>query len=112
MIFLDHTTSNRYTQMMMAALPFLPQNEKQFLSTYITMNEIMKTLSYLAKEEEDILSQCSLNSEEPEVGFYHSIRNFCTEQEKEMLDLFFNFTRAKHYSDEYTIMNQTEDSVI
>lgn len=102
---MDNTTSNRYTQMMLAAIPFLPENQKQLLSTYITITELRNTLSHLAKEQEDVFSKCSFDEEEPELGFYHSIREFCSEREQELLDLFFNFLRAKHYSDEYTIMN-------
>ncbi|MFQ9509783.1 MAG: hypothetical protein ACLRZ7_02360 [Lachnospiraceae bacterium] len=98
--------NERYLQMMKMALPYLPDDTKQVLNTYITMTEVHHTLTRLEQEQEEILSSCSLGSDEPkETALFNAIKDLCTDREREMLDMVINVQQASKFFKEYNTSN-------
>lgn len=98
--------NERYLQMMKMALPYLPDDTKQVLNTYITMTEVHHTLTRLEQEQEEILSSCSLSPDEPkEVALFNAIKDLCTDREREMLDMVINVQQASKFFKEYNTSN-------
>lgn len=96
-----NNNDSRMLQMMKAALPFLPESSVGNLAQYIRMIEITNTLSRLDREEEELLSSCSLEGEDREAGLYQAVRTFCSPREQEMLDLFMNFSQLSRLQREF-----------
>lgn len=94
--------NERYLQMMKMALPYLPDDTKQVLTTYITITEVQHTLSRLEREQEEILSTCAIDSDEPkEVALFNAIKDLCSDREREMIDMIINVQQASKYFREY-----------
>ncbi len=85
---------DRQLKMMKAALPYLSNNNKQMISSVIRIMEIRNTLKKIDQEEEELLTSCSVNSEEErEYGLFQAMRDFCSPREQEMIDMILNFNQ-------------------
>ena len=80
--------------MMKAALPYLANDSKPMISSVIRIMEIRNTLKKLDQEEEELLTSCSVTSEEDrEYGLFQALREFCSPREQEMIDMIVNVTQ-------------------
>ena len=85
---------DRQLKMMKAALPYLANDSKPMISSVIRIMEIRNTLKKLDQEEEELLTSCSVTSEEDrEYGLFQALREFCSPREQEMIDMMPNFTQ-------------------
>ena len=85
---------DRQLKMMKAALPYLANDSKPMISSVIRIMEIRNTLKKLDQEEEELLTSCSVTSEEDrEYGLFQALREFCSPREQEMIDMIVNVTQ-------------------
>lgn len=85
---------DRQLKMMKAALPYLANDSKSMISSVIRIMEIRNTLKKLDQEEEELLTSCSVTSEEDrEYGLFQALREFCSPREQEMIDMIVNVTQ-------------------
>ena len=64
------------------------------ISSVIRIMEIRNTLKKLDQEEEELLTSCSVTSEEDrEYGLFQALREFCSPREQEMIDMIVNVTQ-------------------
>ena len=81
-------------KMMKAALPYLANDSKPMISSVIRIMEIRNTLKKLDQEEEELLTSCSVTSEEDrEYGLFQALKEFCSPREQEMIDMLLNVTQ-------------------
>ena len=85
---------DRQLKMMKAALPYLANDSKPMISSVIRIMEIRNTLKKLDQEEEELLTSCSVTSEEDrEYGLFQALKEFCSPREQEMIDMLLNVTQ-------------------
>lgn len=85
---------DRQLKMMKAALPYLANDSKPMISSVIRIMEIRNTLKKLDQEEEELLTSCSVTSEEDrEYGLFQALKEFCSPREQEMIDMIVNVTQ-------------------
>ena len=85
---------DRQLKMMKAALPYLANDSKPMISSVIRIMEIRNTLKKLDQEEEELLTSCSVTSEEDrDYGLFQALREFCSPREQEMIDMIVNVTQ-------------------
>ncbi len=85
---------DRQLKMMKAALPYLANDSKSMISSVIRIMEIRNTLKKLDQEEEELLTSCSVTSEEDrEYGLFQALKEFCSPREQEMIDMLLNVTQ-------------------
>lgn len=84
-------------QLLKSAIPFIPAGKQRFLSVYVKYIELSNTIRLVNTIKSDSLGICSLsgrksapNSED----FMQTIRKYCSESERETLDMITNFMSA------------------
>lgn len=91
----DSLICDHHLQMLKAAIPYLPSQGQQFLSVYAKSMELSKTLSLLHKENVQSVGICSISENKKNTSdMLNAIKKYCTDSEREMLDLFMNFISA------------------
>lgn len=89
----DNLTFSHPLQMLKAALPYMAVSQQKTCSIFIKLFELRSALGLL-EEENNQLSACS-NEEEPStLDMLTHIRDYCNEKERELIDLFINFSQA------------------
>lgn len=90
----DNLTFSHSLQMLKAALPYMNNSEQRTFTVFIKIFELRNALS-LIQEEDNQLTACSENAEGSQIlNMLNHIRDFCTDKEKEFIDLFINFNQA------------------
>lgn len=91
----DNMVSDNQLQIIKAAIPYLSNREQQFFSIYVKYIELDHTLKLVSNSDSNSLSACSIG-EEPHstADMLSAIKQYCTEKEKEMIDLISNFLSA------------------
>lgn len=80
-------------QILKAAIPFIQPREQKFLSIYVKYMELSKTIALAKSLNSDSVGICSLKGNKPaEKGdFLQIIRKYCTNTERETIDMIINF---------------------
>lgn len=91
----DHMVSDNQLQIIKAAIPYLSNREQQFFSIYVKYIELEHTLKLVSDSDLNVLRSCSIG-ENPHstTDMLTAIKQYCTEKEKEMIDLISNFLSA------------------
>lgn len=91
----DAVVSSHQLQMLKAAIPYISASQQQVLSIYVKIMELTNTFQLVQKKEVQSLGICSVSSQKKNVSeMLNSMKRFCTDEEKEMIDLLFNFLSA------------------
>lgn len=91
----DSMVSDNQLQIIKAAIPFLSAREQQFFSVYVKYIEFSHTLNLVREPGLNTLSSCSISEEQHSTAdMLAAIKQYCTDKEKEMIDLLSNFLSA------------------
>lgn len=87
---LDQITGSDTTQLLKAAVPYLPPRAQQFFSVYAKAQELSNTLSVFSGQKQDSqLQAASLTSPDP-MEALNDIRRFCYGESRKRLDQILN----------------------
>lgn len=90
----DTLTFSHPLQMLKAALPYMDTANQKNLITFIKIFELKNAMSLLS-EGNNQLSACSDSDDDNRIlNMLNHLRQFCTDREKESIDLFINFNQA------------------
>ena len=81
----DEMVGDDKTQMLKAAIPYLPRQGQQFLSTYVKIVELRNTLSMFAGPIQS-MEACSQTPSVDPAAMLSEIRPFCHGQTGEQID--------------------------
>ena len=89
---LDSLIEDRQLQMMKAAIPYINNSSQKTMAFLIKYMELERTVAIFTGSENS-LQMCSAPQDEtaPKLQLLTAIREYCTEQEKETIDTFFNY---------------------
>ena len=91
----DHMVSDNQLQIIKAAIPYLSSREQQFFSVYVKYIELEHTLKLVSDSNSNVLSSCSIGENPHSTSdMLTAIKQYCTEIEKEIIDLISNFLSA------------------
>lgn len=97
----DQQTTSHRLQMMKAALPYMPVRQQKTLSVLVKFQELQNTM-HLFQTDENALGICSLSDEEKNpLDMLESIKAYCSDKEKELLDMLSNFLQASQLYRQY-----------
>ncbi len=92
---LDALVSDNKMQMLKAALPYISATQQQVLSIYVKVLELNNTIQLVHREESRKVGICSVSEQKRNTTeMLNTIKRYCTDAEKEMIDLFMNFFSA------------------
>lgn len=92
---LDALVSDNKMQMLKAAIPYISATQQQVLSIYVKVLELNNTIQLVHKEESKTIGICSVSEQRKNTTeMLNAIKCYCTDTEKEMIDLFMNFFSA------------------
>ena len=97
-----NSDSERYMNMIKALLPYMPNSRRYQLSSILKIAEIQNAIHQFDYEQEELLSSCSTRNSPPNpTDIIGAIKDFCSDSEKETLDMFSNFLQAFQLVREY-----------
>ena len=106
---LDSIVSAKQLKMMKAAIPYIPTGEQKFISIYVKFTELMNTYKLFNNKDEEFVGICSVPEESKNpTEMLNAIKCYCDDQEKEMIDMLFNFLSAASLFNTYK--SQSDDS--
>lgn len=99
----DNMTQTREIQMLKTVLPYMKGEQKKQFAILIKYMELQNTIQVFSQEDK-VLSMCSVDENENSmIAMLNDLRQFCTEKEKETLDMLTNmFSMLETYE---TIFN-------
>ena len=87
---LDQITGSDTTQLLKAAVPYLPPKAQQFFSVYAKARELSNTINTFSGQKQDSqLHAASLNMTDP-LDALNDIRRFCYGKSRQQLDQILN----------------------
>lgn len=91
----DSLICDSHMQMIKAAIPYISVSGQQLLSIYIKTLELSKTVKLIQRKDSQGVGICSVsdNKKNP-AEMLNAVKKYCSEGEREMLDLFMNFFSA------------------
>lgn len=91
----DSLICDPHMQMLKAAIPYISANSQQILSIYVKSMELSNTMKLLHRTEHQSVGICSVSeSKRNPAEMLNAVKKYCTDSEKEMLELFMNFSSA------------------
>ena len=97
----DQQTTNHHLQMLKAAIPFMPVDQQRTMSFFVKFQELQNAMNILRTDDHE-LGICSLSEEEKNpLDMLESIKTFCSDKEKELLDILTNFLQASQLYRQY-----------
>lgn len=88
----DNIISNRELQIIKSALPYIPVGEQKFISIFVKFQELKNTMNLYDQSSDGSVGICSTSNDTISnlSDMVNSIKVFCTDSEKEELDLLYN----------------------
>lgn len=104
---LDQMVGSDGTQLLKAAVPYLPQKGQQIVSLYAKLAELFSTISlFSGKPSDKVVAAASIPSQDP-LEILGDIRRFCYGNSRRQLDQLVNaFAMVQMFS----IMNSQKDT--
>lgn len=91
----DGLICDHHLQMMKAAIPYMPASGQQMLSLYAKSLELSNTIRLLRRAGSQSVGICSISENKKNTAeMLNAIKKYCTDSERELLDLFMNFFSA------------------
>lgn len=107
----DSLICDSHMQMLKAAIPYISANGQQILSIYVKSLELSKTMKLLHKKETQNIGICSVSdSKRNPTEMLNAIKKYCSDSEREMLELFMNFSSAFRMYNSYRELFPNEAS--
>lgn len=92
---LDAIATENHLQMIKAAIPYIGGGEQRFISVYVKYLELMNTISFFRNSDSDDMKACSLTAQSNSpLDMLNDIRDYCSEEEKETVDVFINIINS------------------
>lgn len=104
---LDYLIGSHHLQMMKAALPYMNVSEQRFISIFVKMNELNKTMELFKDGEVAAMGICSMEKQATTpIDMLNAIKPFATTYEQDFIDLISNFMQGSRiYSSYQATMN-------
>lgn len=97
----DQQTTSHHLQMLKAAVPYMPVSQQKTISFLIKFQELQNAM-HIFRSDGGELGICSLSEEEKNpLDMLESIKAYCSDKEKEMLDILTNFLQASQLYRQY-----------
>lgn len=97
----DQQTTNRHLQVLKAAIPYMPVSQQKTMSFLIKFQELQNAM-HIFQSDGGELGICSLTEEEKNpLDMLESIKSYCSDKEKELLDVLTNFLQASQLYRQY-----------
>lgn len=97
----DQQTTSRHLQMLKAAIPYMSVSQQKTMSFFIKFQELQNAMHILQADDSQ-LGICSLSEEEKNpLDMLESIKAYCSDKEKELLDVLTNFLQASQLYRQY-----------
>jgi hypothetical protein len=94
---LDSRIENEHLQMMKAALPFMGASQQRFISYFVKINELQRTINLFEEEEVATMGICSTdNRQSPDspLEMLNTIKPFANQNEQDLIDLIVNMLQG------------------
>ena len=102
----DQQTTSHRLQLIKAALPYMAARQQKLISIYVKLRELTHTIR-LFGEDEPSLGICSLAEEEKTpLEMLESVKPYCSEAEKEMVDVITNMFQASMLYRQYQALSR------
>lgn len=91
---LDSLIGDNHLQMMKAALPYMNVSQQRFISFFVKINELQRTISLFEEGEVAAMGICSAgerNHSESPIDLLNTIKPFASPSEQDLIDLIMNF---------------------
>lgn len=92
---LDSLIGDNHLQMMKAALPYMNVPEQRFISLFVKVGELQRTVRLFEDEEVATMGICSVGEERPRsvsaLDMLGAIKPFASPSEQDFIDLITNF---------------------
>lgn len=103
---------NKHINILKASLPFLPGNAQRFISYYIKIEEFNILCSNIDDEIDNDLRACANDNSPNPNDLVNAIKPFLNSNERELVDMFLNMTRAINMYNAYkSLPNLFNDKV-
>lgn len=103
---------NKHINILKASLPFLPRNAQRFISYYIKIEEFNILCSNLDDEIDNDIRACANDNSPNPNDLVNAIKPFLNSNERELVDMFLNMTRAINMYNAYkSLPNLFNDKV-
>lgn len=93
---LDYATGDHHLQMMKAALPYLDVSRQRTLSMLIKTGELMRTMDFFRKNDDGMLSICTLDADHPSPeAMLSAVRPYANRNEQDTIDMMTRFLNSR-----------------
>lgn len=99
----DHLTGDHHLQMLKAALPYINVPEQRFLSIFVKVQELQRTISLFDQEETAALGICSLDetATRSPLDMLYAMKPYGNPQEQDFLELICNLMQGIRIGNQY-----------
>lgn len=90
---LDSLIGDNHLQMMKAALPYMNASQQRFISYFVKVNELRRTITLFEDEEVAAMGICSVgerNKPDSPIDMLNTIKPFANPSEQDFIDLVIN----------------------
>lgn len=110
---LDYLTAAPHLQMIKAALPYVNASEQRFVSLFIKINELQRTMQLFDGREDGTVGICSLEEDAPSspLDMLNAMKPYGTEPEQEFIDLIINFLQSSRIYQSYQEANEMPEEI-
>lgn len=91
---LDSLIGDNHLQMMKAALPYMNVAQQRFISYFVKVNELQRTINLFEDGEVATMGICSAgekNQPDSPIDMLNTIKPFANQDEQDLIDLAINF---------------------
>lgn len=104
---LDSLINDNHIQMMKAALPYMSVSQQRFISYFVKINELRRTIDLFEDEEVATMGICSAGERERNdspIEMLNTIKPFANPSEQDLIDLMINFFQGFRLAGAYSDM--------
>lgn len=87
----DSMVQSRQMQMLKAAIPYINPSQQKMMSVYIKYLELQRTMDIFDNPETSVQMCAVSDDNEAPMQMLNDIKVFCTDEEKENIDMMLNF---------------------
>lgn len=102
---LDSLVNDNHIQMMKAALPYMSVSQQRFISYFVKINELRRTIDLFEDEEVATMGICSAGERDRNdtpVEMLNTIKPFANPSEQDLIDLMINFFQGFRLAGAYS----------
>lgn len=102
---LDSLINDNHIQMMKAALPYMSVSQQRFISYFVKINELRRTIDLFEDEEVAAMGICSAGEKDRNdspIEMLNTIKPFGSPSEQDLIDLLINFFQGFRLAGAYS----------